>query len=111
MQLKEFIATTLVEIQQGVQQAIERCGESQTAGVINPVWPALHTPVERGIREVSFDIAVTVSEGKTGERAGGIKVAGIGIGGMLSGTKENNSISRIQFAIPIVPPTTVVKPG
>jgi hypothetical protein len=37
MELNEFLAETLVEIQQGVQQAIQCCAELKINGVINPV--------------------------------------------------------------------------
>lgn len=38
MELKEFIATTLGEIQSGVQKAIDETIKNGVKGAINPSW-------------------------------------------------------------------------
>ena len=108
MDLKEFIAETLVEIQQGVQLAIQKTRESQTNGVINPVWGTSKDVGASHIKEVKFDIAVTVSDKASGQVGGGIKVMGVSIGGDASESEERSHVSRIQFSIPVVPPVTEV---
>ncbi len=108
MDLKEFVAETLVEIQQGVQLAIKRCEELKTNGVINPVWGTSKDVGGSHIKEVKFDIAVTVNDKTAGKIGSGIKVMGINIGGDVSESEESGHVSRIQFSIPIVPPVTEV---
>ncbi|MDN3640373.1 hypothetical protein QWY82_16380 [Simiduia curdlanivorans] len=109
MKLKDFISNTLFEIQEGVQEAQRLVKKADTSGVINPVWKSASEANKSDIREVQFDVAVTVIE-KTGGKAGGaIKVMGIGIGADISGGGENSYVSRIQFSIPVIPPMTVVK--
>lgn len=105
MELKDFIAVTLVEIQQGVQAAINKTIASEVSGVINPCWGNIGAT---HIQNVQFDVAVTVVEksGVSGEA--GISVVGVKIGGGGSGSTETSNVSRIQFAIPVVPPVTTV---
>jgi hypothetical protein len=108
MDLDEFIAETIVEIQQGVQSAIQKSRDREMNGVINPVWGD-HTNVsDDNLREVNFDIAVTVTDRSSDQADARIKVMGIGLGGGLSEEFERSQVSRIQFSIPIVPPTTSV---
>ena len=109
MELKEFISHTLFEIQEGVQDAIAKARDADTRGVINPAWEAGGGAGSRHIREVSFDIAVTVSEQSSDRAGGGIKVMGIGVGSELAGSTESSHVSRIQFNVPVIPPVTIVK--
>lgn len=105
MELKDFISQTLVEIQAGVQEAINKTIGGQTKGAINPVWE--RDGIRRhDIQKVDFDIAVTISEKSAGEAEGGIKVVALKIGGGLSESTETSNVSRIQFSIPIIPPVT-----
>jgi hypothetical protein len=102
------VAETLVEIQQGVQLAIKRSKELQTNGVINPVWGTSKDVGGNHIKQVQFDIAVTVSDKSSGNVEGGIKVVGISLGKESGKSEESTHVSRIQFSIPIVPPVTEV---
>jgi len=107
MELSEFIAITLSEIQRGVQTAINNT-KDKVSGVINPVWG---TPKDIGashIQSIHFDIAVTTVEKASGQVSGGIKVVGVTLGGGSTGSSETTEVSRIQFSIPIVPPVTNV---
>ena len=108
MDLKDFISATLIGIQQGVQDAINKTIASDTSGVINPCWGVSRDIGATHIRDVQFDVAVTVAEksGVSGEA--GISVVGVKIGGGGSGLTETSNVSRIQFSIPIVPPVTTV---
>ncbi|MCC5907830.1 MAG: hypothetical protein JJU13_16570 [Balneolaceae bacterium] len=108
MEIKEFIKETLVEVQQGVQEAINSCKESNTNGVINPVWGSANDVNSTHIKDVKFDIAVTVSDKASDNYKGGIKVMGIDIGGGRVKDEETGHVSRIQFSIPLVPPVTTV---
>ncbi|MDD5335263.1 MAG: hypothetical protein PHS32_16145 [Rhodoferax sp.] len=108
MDLSEFIAATLSEIQKGVESAIKSTIATGVTGVINPVW-GTHEDVGSGqLQNVHFDVAVTVVEKVTGQVDGGIKVVGVRLGASGSGTTESTEVSRVEFTIPIVPPVTTV---
>lgn len=105
MELKEFIANTITEIQKGVQLAIDQT--ENIKGAVNPVWGKQGMGRDN-VQNINFDIAVTVSE-KNGEQAtGGIKVMGIGLDGKVNSSSENSYVSRIQFSIPIIPTGQVI---
>jgi len=106
MDLSEFIADTILQIQQGVSLAIERTADVK--GAVNPVWGTNEDISEAHVREVTFDIAVTVSDTRSGKAGGEIKVVGIGIGGDRSRAEETSHVSRIQFSVPIIPAVQVV---
>lgn len=57
------------------------------------------------MKNVQFDVAVTVSASAEGEARGGLQVLGLDIGGKGTLSRENSAVSRIQFEIPIVAPT------
>lgn len=108
MNLKEFVSETLVEIQEGVQAAIQRTRELKTSGVINPVWGTSRDVGVDHVKEVKFDIAVTVSDKSSEKLGGGIKVIGLYFGGDASEAEERSHVSRIQFTVPIIHPMTEV---
>jgi hypothetical protein len=113
MQLKEFIAETLVQINDAVVDAQNRVRSS--GGVVVPhsadVWG---TATERkktksgDVQEVAFDVAVTTSDAVEKNAGGGVFVAAFRVGGQRSSTVENETVSRIQFSIPIVLPARPV---
>ena len=108
MTLKDFITATLVEIQGGVQAAIDQTIKNKVGGAINPSWGTTKNIKASLIEKVQFDIAVTVADKSSGSAEAGIKVVGIKIGGSGSGSMETSNVSRIQFSIPIVPPVTTI---
>ena len=109
MDLKTFIFDTLTQITEGVKDAINKVGEDNGFGCINP----------RGEKDletclVSFDVALTVEESQSNtndiakETGGTLKIAGffsLGHKKQNSNAQEiqdrNQSISRIQFSVPI----------
>lgn len=116
MELKEFITATLVEIQQGVQDAIYECEQLKLKGVINPIYSAdgnissQHISSHR--QNVDFDIAVTTenssSSQQDGKVKGGIKVLSGSIDKSDTEKESDSKSSRIKFSIPIIPPATAV---
>jgi hypothetical protein len=109
MELREFISSTLVDIQAGVNDAIKKASQGEIPGAINPVWKDVKETTRQDIQVVSFDIAVAVSESGNSDIGGGIKVMGIGIDGNSTEFKENSHTSRIQFTVPIILPVHVLK--
>ena len=108
MELHEFITATLVDIQRGVHNAIETAKKDKFAGVINPIWGGAQNAGPGNVQKVEFDIAVSGSEKLSGEADAGIKVLGVGLGGKASVSDENSKVSRIRFAVPLIPPMTIV---
>jgi|TARA_R110001606_G_C15358805_1_gene648292 hypothetical protein len=108
MELKDFISNSLVDIQEGVEDAIKRVDEKGTTGVVNPHLVNVKTRASL-MQNVQFDIAVTASDKEGQGVKGGIKVVGIAIGADGKTSSETSVVSRIQFNIPIIPPVTEVR--
>ena len=56
----------------------------------------------------SFDVAVTATEGQEREGKAGLKVWSVGVGGAMKGSTASETVSRVQFAVRVVAPTTWV---
>lgn len=69
MELRDFIAATLGEIQEGVQAAIDTTIANRVKGAINPVWGTTDDLGAKHIQNIQFDIAVTAVEKASGEVA------------------------------------------
>lgn len=102
MELEEFISKTLVDIKNGVSNAndILAKAEGKTRGVDANLYFAIE-PHGREKKEgyINFDIAVTVSKETATSGGGGIKIAVASLGGELSETGSEQSISRIKFHV------------
>ena len=109
MKLSEFVSDTLVEIMNGVVSAQAQWTESGQKGHINPVWGGYEAG-HKNIREVQFDVAVTVTEAASGGTKGGIKVLSLGeIGAEGQKSHSNSQVSRIAFTVPIAPPIIFIE--
>ena len=107
MDLKAFVAETLVQIQEGVQIAIDRrMAADKNCGAINPHFGKFEQDTEQIIERVQFDVAVTAVDSSEGEVKGGLKVWSVELGGKGTKASENAVVSRIQFGVRILPPTT-----
>jgi hypothetical protein len=114
MELKEFVAEALVQIQEGVQEAIERRSQnSEAQGAISPHRLDLKSlsPLnsnadwEKYVQKVDFDLAVNVSDKKGAEGKGSIKIFSIAdVGGSKLKSSETSTVCRVKFTIPIIPP-------
>ncbi|MGZ5091693.1 MAG: hypothetical protein ACXWCY_13510 [Burkholderiales bacterium] len=102
MELKTFIAETLVAIQEGVQTAIERTKD--TKGAINPCFGP-RSGAHQLVQLVEFDLSVTVGQDGDGHDNPEIEVLTANLGGKAKKLKDVANLTRIQFAIPILPAT------
>jgi len=100
MDVKEFISETLKQIMDGVVDAQEHTKGKNA--IIAPYYDYRKT--------VSFDVAVTVVEGKETTGKAGISVWSIGAG--VGGKTESSSstVSRIRFEIPVELPKGSQRP-
>jgi hypothetical protein len=106
MELKTFIAETLVAIQEGVQTAIERTKD--TPGAINPCFGGTKSGAHQLVQLVEFDLSVTVAQDIDGNGHPEIEVLTANLGGKAKKLKDVANLTRIQFAIPILPATQML---
>jgi hypothetical protein len=65
MELREFVAETLIAIQEGVRDAILGIDERKVTGKVNPVWnvdPGAKVDWRDYVQSVEFDVAVTATD-------------------------------------------------
>lgn len=103
MDLKTFVADTLVQIVEGVEEAREKIDQGSTNAVVNPVVShAFHNDPEN----VTFDVAVTVADEASKGGKAGIKVFSAEIGGGVDSKVSNQAATHIKFNIPLAVPST-----
>ncbi len=106
MDLSQFVSETLSQIIEGTVTAQESARARNA--YVNPArLPSAGIEVfGAGFRrqDVVFDVAVTASEST--EKEGGAKIAvwGVGVGGSGKRESENQTVSRIRFAVTIALP-------
>lgn len=112
MELKDFIAETIIQINQGLAEAQEKTKEYGT--VINPHIRGggdnfLITHTEHDIysaQGIEFDVCLTVEESQGSDKKGKLELAAgiFKLGGQdkKSETAKNQEVNRIKFSIPIL---------
>jgi hypothetical protein len=108
MDLKQFVKSSLTDVMAAIVEAQQEWLESGRRGAINPVIDRID---EKAIKEISFDVAVTAGSESSGKAGAGIQVVGVRLGGDLTDATSQSSVSRIQFTVPIIPPTVTVEVG
>lgn len=112
MKLDDFVSETLKQIIKGVVAA-QVYGNTQNAKV-NPITARFHSKTEGyaycqetgvPLQKVTFDVAVTVTEEQTTAN-NGESVGSISVTSASSNSSQNSSISRIQFEVPVLLPTS-----
>ena len=108
MNVADFVAQTLVQIAEGVEQA--QAARANKLGVINPVFGQSADDIDAQHQQlVEFDIAVSASDKVDASGKAGVAVLGFELGGGAGKTVEQGTVSRVKFSVPIVPPAIVVK--
>ncbi len=121
MDLKDFVKSSLHQIAEGMIEANEAL--TGTDAIVNPADIVVNSENSQAyartlasnstrdpndsriVEKVSFDVAVTVKEGKA--KDAGIKVSVMSVGLGVGGKSETSSgsESRIKFSVPMVFPT------
>jgi len=110
MNLKEFIAETLVSIIDGVEAAQKEKGGLS----VNPPVAAYETDEKHKhltsldnelIQMVDFDVALTTTKGTNTQGGIGLMVAGVGLGAKGQTDITDSCVSRIRFNVPLQLPT------
>lgn len=118
MDLKEFVAQTLVQIVAGVDDATRRIAEMGTNARVNPRTIRQPDDAEARQTQVEFDVAVTVVEQEDatshdtiGAAAGFLSVVSAKItgesGNQTIERQRNETVSRVRFAISIAQPAQI----
>ena len=109
MNLDEFVKEVLTEIISGIRDAQEVEGgafivPSGDGGHEYAKHPRVSSSARIKSTIVDFDIALTVEDSTKGSGGGGLKVFGIGANIQGEASAKDTTVSRIQFAIPILLP-------
>ncbi len=112
MDLQNFVASTLVQIVQGMKEAQRQLAD--TGACVNPGHG--QAPGQSGrsavrdqrtwneTQDIAFDIAVTAAEGSETGGTLGIRVLAAQIGGGRGTTQESGGVSRVKFVVPLSMP-------
>lgn len=113
MDLKEFVKETISAIADATIELQEQYKENQV--LVNPPAAQSGTDVYqegsanytfRRVRDVEFDVALTIGAETGGKGKAGLKVFSAEIGGSVENTKSQEQVSRVKFSIPLsLPPT------
>jgi len=107
MELKEFVAETLIAIHDGIANAITKLSEAGGRGTIVPCWIDDEEGWKANVEKVEFDIAVTTSDKTGGTIKGGGKIYLVAnIGGEAAKSHEKSFANKVKFSIPMVFPAT-----
>jgi len=114
MELKKFVSESLVNLVKGIEDAHEKLEKSNAE--INPQLlgsfdskpttnvVGMTTRNSLPVTMVSFDLAVTVSDGKQTEGGIAIFTGAFGLGSKGKSDQSHENISRIKFNIPVAFP-------
>jgi hypothetical protein len=116
MDLKSFVAETLVQIVEGVADAQKRIATLEVGAAVNP--GVVSEDARRKIgspKRVQFDVAVTVSD-ESASRTGAGATAGflsvvsarVDAKAEASDTLKNEAVSRIQFSVDLSQPADLI---
>lgn len=101
MELREFVKTTLVEIIGGVEDARKEIEKEGSNAYVAPITKNMG---RNDPTAVAFDVAVTATESADGKAEAGIKVWALRLGASGGISTGSESVSRIQFSVPIALP-------
>jgi hypothetical protein len=113
MDLKDFVASSLTQIVEGVKMAQQATGAS--GAWINPATRFSKSDetvnvapgISAYVHDVEFDVAVTVSDKQGADAGAKLEIFGAKIGGGGNVAYENQAVSRVAFSVPVVwPPST-----
>lgn len=110
MELKDFVAATLTQICQGIEQAKNELQESSAriAPPLDHMGKVSKFPESDSVQMVHFDVFLS-EHGKAGKKGGGglsVSLSKVAVKAELGANKENATTSghRVSFDIPIVWP-------
>lgn len=111
MNLDEFVKEVLSQIISGIRSAQEVKGgafvvPNGDGGHDYAKHPRFSSSARIKSTIVDFDIALTVEDASKGSGGGSLKVFGIGANAQGELASKDTTVSRIQFAVPILLPAS-----
>jgi hypothetical protein len=113
MELRDFVAESIKQIVDGVNEAKHYAAEK--GGTVNPerqihnsnnAQSRTNAKTGASIETIEFDVAVTVTEGTQTKGSIGIFMGAVGLGSQGQSNAANSSITRLRFSVPISLPST-----
>lgn len=109
MQLREFIKEALTQIVDGVRDSQEPNGGAYVVpagdgGHKYAAHPRFAASARLKSTIVDFDVAITAEDSDKIEGGGGIRVLSIQFGAKGEAASKDITVSRIQFAVPLLLP-------
>jgi len=113
MELKDFVAESLKQIIDGVNEV--KAYADDNGAVVNPrrwAWNSTNVQAKydrktgAAIETIEFDVAVTAIEGTQTKGGVGVFMGAVGLGSQGQSENQNTSVSRLRFSVPIVLPFT-----
>lgn len=107
MELKDFIKESIIECVEAVVEVQRDTRIHKLGGIVAPAWSQksganYHVSEKSDLRDIEFEIAVTVSNKDNG--GFGINVFNA-VSGNLNKENSNASVSRVKLSIPVLFPT------
>lgn len=117
MNLKEFITSTLIEIAEGVNDAMPVYKKLNAA--VNPSnlckdgflyfqgsnRPGHTEDYRFSLSNIEFEIGLTDNNGKEGQSGIGVFFGSVGLGTKTTEQENTKSITKVKFSIPVKLPT------
>ncbi len=113
MELKDFVAESIKQIIDGVNEAKRYAAENGSR--INPerqihnannASSRADAKTGASIETIEFDVAVTVTDGTQTRGGIGVFTGIVGLGSQGQSDSSNSSVSRLRFVVPIALPST-----
>ncbi|MCZ4305942.1 hypothetical protein O4G98_14505 [Zoogloeaceae bacterium G21618-S1] len=116
MELRDFVAQTLTEIAEGVVRAQETL--TPIGAKVNPQMSRVFSKGEKNYEAfgwangeganpvllVSFDVAVTASEGRKTKGGIGVVTGIVSLGSSGATDRNDTAVSRLSFKVPLLLP-------
>jgi len=110
VKLSEFITETLTEILAGVGQAAKNHKTALFGGFICPLAASDERDTSRlPLRDVEFDVAVTVESARSGSKSGGTNIRVIEASLSTDSSEKTVGESRVKFSVPVSMPSTRIE--
>ena len=121
LELRDFVSQSIAEIVEGIVDAQKRLENSDTT--INPALYNVFSGSQSGgtnlalgwdkennlVSTINFDVAVTVNDGTETKGTIGVVAGMFALGSQGKSSQSNQSISRLQFKVPISLPKALKK--
>lgn len=115
MELKDFIKDTVTQISEAVTEL--NGGQAKYKLTVNPISSngisernSINTAYDTcHVTNIEFDLTLTSSENSGSSAKVGVFASVVGVGASSNSGANNESVSKIRFALPVVLPGTHIR--